>query len=144
MAIEAAIGFVKLVMEDEELRQRTADLKPEEVVDIAKEKGFVFTAEELTEASNEVREITSDELEAATGGGSKQVVPSNSHARAKKIWCKGQHKNGKHNYVFSRHTEEKCLWWTNGYNVYKCTRCGFEYKISTDGKGMEKHSLADI
>ena len=134
MAIEAAIGFVKLVMEDEELRQRTAGLKPEEAVDIAKEKGFIFTAEELTEASNEARELSPDELASVAGGGHTGVSKGGGN---KKVYCKGKIANGKHIFVFDRHVEEKCLWWTNGYNIYKCTRCGFEGRKSTNGRGEE-------
>ena len=42
MSKESAMQFALAVMEDQELRDRTAKLKPEEVLSIAKEMGYDF------------------------------------------------------------------------------------------------------
>ena len=68
MSKTAAAAFVKLVMNDEELRQRTGALKPEEIVPFAKEMGFDFTLDELKEVKKEDIELSPDELEAVAGG----------------------------------------------------------------------------
>ena len=118
MAKEAARAFLQLVMEDEELCQRTADLKAEDAVEIAKEKGFVFTADEFTEAMNEERELDPDELEAAAGGRLRINMAA--------IWCNGKEENGRHHFALASHTEQTLF--SKGFNIYRCTRCGYEKK----------------
>ena len=58
MSKESAKKFAQEVTEDIELRNRTAKLKPEEVLPIAKEMGYDFTEEELTAVMNESQELT--------------------------------------------------------------------------------------
>ena len=71
MSKENATAFVQAVLNDEELREKTANLKPEEAVPLGKEMGYDFTLEEFTDVMNEDRELSPDELEAAAGGENK-------------------------------------------------------------------------
>ena len=73
MSKEAASKFVQAILNDEELRQRTEKMKPEDAVPLGKEMGYDFTFEEFTDVMNEDRELSPDELEAVAGGDKKNV-----------------------------------------------------------------------
>ena len=68
MSKENATAFVQAVLNDEELREKTANMKPEDAVPLGKEMGYDFTLEEFTDVMNEDRELSPDELENAVGG----------------------------------------------------------------------------
>ena len=68
MSKESASKYVQAVMEDEELRKRTENVKPVDAVPLAKEMGYDFTAEELTEALNNNMELSLEELGSVAGG----------------------------------------------------------------------------
>ena len=141
MAKESANAFVQAILNDEELREKTANMKPEEAVPLAKEMGYDFTLEELKDVKKEDIELSPEELENAAGG--YQHVQRdmdrwkeyrNNHADAS-CHCFNKLKNPLHNWVkLGQHKEvpilEGCLsWlgdWSNGYDLCKCTLCGEE------------------
>ena len=122
MSKESAIQFAQEVMEDTELRDRTAKLKPEEVLSITKEMGYDFTEEELTAAMNEDQELSADELEAAAGG--KKKWHSESYYESIKH-CHHDINGPLHKWVKTGHEERWHFWaWTRGYDLFTCTLCG--------------------
>ena len=145
MAKNAAIAFVQKVIEDEELRKKTANMKPEETVAFAKEMGYDFTAEELAEAVNEDIELEPEELGNAAGGTIMSPDAYNQYRseammkRIKDTYCNADEipyvgapniTPQVHEYVKIGHIEEDgILWGTIGYDVYKCTLCGHEKKV---------------
>ena len=78
MALENAKEFLKKAMTDETLRQKIVSLQPDEVVFVAAGSGYEFTAEELEQAENELRqlsaaggepvELDTDDLDKIAGG----------------------------------------------------------------------------
>ena len=107
-------------MEDNELRERTAKLPPEELLPIAKEMGYDFTEEELTAVMNEPQELTADQLEAASGGGMR-------FARTLNGCYKNPDGSYRHDYEVIGHEERWMFWgWTRGYDILKCKLCGHE------------------
>ena len=64
---KTAAAFVKLVMNDEELRQRTGAMKPEELIPFAKEMGFDFTLDELKDVKKEDIELSPRSLKRRRG-----------------------------------------------------------------------------
>ena len=144
MSKEAASKFVQAILNDEELRQRTGALKPEEIVPFAKEMGYDFTLEELKDVrKDDVEELSPEELENVAGGTIQTQGDMERDSRRRKerleedlyCWAKingGLRQYGPlHNYVKVGHKEEPILggwlnWagdWTNGYDVYECTNC---------------------
>ena len=137
MSKENATAFVQKVFDDEELRQRTGAMKPEELIPFAKEMGFDFTLDELKEVKKEDIELSPDELEAAAGG----TIEFQDHARRRskemeggseiKKHCYGDLSKPLHNYVKVGHKEEPIFWgllswcsdWSDGFDVYECTLC---------------------
>ncbi|MBP3856615.1 MAG: Nif11-like leader peptide family RiPP precursor, partial [Ruminiclostridium sp.] len=82
MSKEAASKFVQTILNDAELRIKTAEIKPEEIVPFAKEMGYDFTLEELKEVKEEDIELSPEELESVAGGDSKAVRDGiNQHQR---------------------------------------------------------------
>ena len=139
MAKESAVKFVQAVMDNEELRQRTGAMKPEELIPFAKETGYDFTLEELKEVKKEDIELSPEELEAVAGGNinTNQAIARAQGDREREE--KARHCNHDllaplHNWVKIGHKEEPVLggllsWmsdWSNGYDLRKCTLCGEE------------------
>ena len=127
MSIEAARVFVQAVLNDEELRGKTANMKPEEVIAFAKEMGYDFTLDELKEVKEEDVELSPEELEAAAGG--RYGIKEKSHRDYIKSHCNGDPNGPLHNWVKIGHEERPVLWgifgdYTKGYTLYKCTLCG--------------------
>ena len=146
MSKENAKDFVQAILNDEELRQRTEKMKPEDAVPLGKEMGYDFTVEELKEAGSEVRELSPEELENVAGGDSKAVRDGiNQHQRFRnKInqasHCHGDIHGSLHNWVKTgQHVEEPILngwlnWlgsWSIGYDQVKCTLCGDEQWVKS-------------
>ena len=137
MSKENATAFVQKVFDDEELRQRTGAMKPEEVIAFAKEMGFDFTLDELKDVKKENIEFSPEELEAVAGG----TIEFQDQARRRskemegdseiKKHCYGDLSKPLHNYVKVGHKEEPILWgwlswcsdWSDGFDVYECTLC---------------------
>ena len=128
MSLENAKKFAQKVMEDNELRERTAKLNPEELLPIAKEMGCDFTEEELTAVMNETQELTADQLEAAAGGYYINSHPDNVDMILKekaRQHCHHSLKGPLHQWVKIDHEERWMFWaWTRGYDIYKCSLCG--------------------
>ena len=129
MSKESAIQFAQEVTEDIELRDRTAKLKPEEVLSIAKEMGYDFTEEELTAAMNEDQELTADDLETAAGGAGSPGQRSQGQKRKLREeqakHCNHDINGPLHQWVKTGHEERWMLWaWTRGYDLYICSLCG--------------------
>ena len=129
MSKESAIQFAQEVTEDIELRDRTAKLKPEEVLSIAKEMGYDFTEEELTAAMNEDQELTADDLETAAGGAGSPGQRSQGQKRELREelakHCNHDINGPLHQWVKTGHEERWMLWaWTRGYDLFTCTLCG--------------------
>ena len=133
MSKESAAKFVQVVMEDEELRERAKSLRPEEAVPLGKEMGYDFTLEEFTEATNEDRELSPDELDNAAGGYLKTL--ENMHQRTRGVYNKydkSRHCNFDlngplHDYEYIGHEERDVLFGifglSRGFDIYKCRRC---------------------
>ena len=133
MSKESAMQFALAVMEDQELRERTAKLKPEEVLSIAKEMGFDFTEEELTAVMDENKELSADELETAAGGFWRPAAQTDARRteqidrimKEKAEHCYGNIRGPRHKWVKTGHEERWMLWaWTRGYDLYTCSLCG--------------------
>ena len=130
MSKEAASKFVQAVLNAKELREKTANIKPEELIPFAKEEGYDFTLEELQEVKKEDIELLPDELEGAAGGfvrGKKTIREQNLH-----LHCYNDLKKPLHQWVKIGHKEEPFLGglfegglfgWSTGYDVYECTLC---------------------
>ena len=132
MAKESAEKFAMAVMEDSDLRVRTARLDTGELLPIAKEMGYDFTAEELAEVMNENQELTPDELE-ATAGGLPPQRESDMHRREIENemfaeiarHCHHDVSGPLHNWVVIAHEERWLFWkWSRGYDILKCSLCG--------------------
>ena len=129
MSKEAARGFVELIMEDEALRERTADLRPEEVLDIAKEKGFDFTADELSEIMNGCQELSLEELGAVAGGAviGGPCTPEDKEKKIKDTYCYGDVNGRKHDYErILRGQRPFWIIFKKSFDVYKCKLCGHQ------------------
>ena len=144
MSKENARVFVQAVLNDEELRKKTANIKPEEIVPFANEMGFDFTLDELKEVKKEDIELSPDELESVAGGARYErdygtymyKVRTELWVNSHYCWVKGSGRTKKygplHDWVVVGHKEEPILggwlsWagdWTNGYDILKCSRCG--------------------
>ncbi|XME02603.1 Nif11-like leader peptide family RiPP precursor [Lachnospiraceae bacterium C1.1] len=159
MAKEAASKFVQAILNDEELRQRTEKMKPEDAVPLGKEMGYDFTLEEFTDVMNEdrelYRELSPDELEAVAGGDSKtrysmgwyasglgynkKYQNSDASHKNKANFCNGDPNGPRHQFVLS--IEDRAQFfgaWTNTYAVYKCSLCNYKTEIHIKfGEGGE-------
>ena len=136
MSKESAEKFIQAVLNDEELREKTANMKPEEAVPMGKEMGYDFTLEEFTDVMNEDRELSPDELEAVAGGDKKNVNQQKFIRKGvRKVQeeesehCNNDFNAPLHNWVPTGHEERPVLWgifgdYTKGYTLYKCTLCG--------------------
>ena len=136
MAKEAASKFVQAILNDEELRQRTEKMKPEDAVLLGKEMGYDFTLDELKEVKEEDIELSPDELEAVAGGDKKNVNQQKFiNKGVRKVQeeesehCNNDFNAPLHNWVVVGHEERPVLWgifgdYTKGYNLYKCSLCG--------------------
>ena len=136
MSKEAASKFVQAILNDEELRQRTEKMKPEDAVPLGKEMGYDFTLEEFTDVMNEDRELSPDELEAVAGGDKKNVNQQKFIRKGvRKVQeeesehCNNDFNAPLHIWIPTGHEEREVLWgifgnYTKGYNLYKCALCG--------------------
>jgi predicted ribosomally synthesized peptide with nif11-like leader len=68
MSQQNAGKFINLLLSDKALQERTAGMKPEEVLACAREQGLECTLEELKAATLKSRELTPDEMDQAAGG----------------------------------------------------------------------------
>ena len=135
MSKESAEKFIQAVLNDEELREKTANMKPEEVVPFAKEMGYDFTLEELKEVKKEDIELSPEELENAAGGHiTSGTVLNWTERRAlnAELHCYRNIRGPRHDWVKIKRKEEPIVgglltWlgdWTYGYTLCKCNRCG--------------------
>ena len=136
MSKENATAFVQAVLNDEELREKTANMKPEDAVPLGKEMGYDFTLEEFTDVMNEDRELSPDELEAVAGGDKKNVNQQKFIRKGvRKVQeeesehCNNDFNAPLHIWIPTGHEEREVLWgifgnYTKGYNLYKCSLCG--------------------
>ena len=147
MSKENAKAFVQAVLNDEELREKTANMKPEEAVPLGKEMGFDFTLEEFTDVMNEDKELSPEELEAAAGGtndrgldvhrhsmehGVAGNIERNAHLNStlKAQYCNGNANGTRHQFVESIEDREQFFGaWTNTYYVLTCSLCGYKQSI---------------
>ena len=142
-------------MNDEELREKTANMKPEDAVPLGKEMGYDFTLEEFTDVMNEDRELSPDELENVAGGNAKlqSQMSKDTHDRGyqnnykrsnernynRAHFCHGVPNGPRHQFVLS--IEDRAQFfgaWTKTYAVYECSVCHYksEYHIKF-GEGGE-------
>ena len=141
MSKEAASKFVQAILDDEELREKTANMKPEEAAAFAKEMGYDFTAEELAEEVNEDKELDPEELKNAVGGTLEPFYEYYSKHELQALeytYCNYEEMitdflfavPRRHQFVLTGHFEEDSfLWTTNGYDVYTCNLCNFRKKV---------------
>jgi len=153
MSKENARVFVQAVLNDEELRGKTANMKPEEVIAFAKEMGFDFTLDELKEVKKddieldelkEVKEkaieLDDEELGKVAGGAYYErdygtymyKVMTEKYVDSHYCWVKGLGRTKKygplHDWVVVGHKEEPilggCLSWLGGWtNGYDILKC---------------------
>ena len=136
MSKESAKAFVQAILNDEELRQHTEKMKPEEAISRAMEMGYDFTLDELKGVKEEDVELFPEELEAAAGGDKKNVNQQKFiNKGVRKVQeeesehCNNDFNAPLHNWVPTGHEERPVLWgifgdYTKGYNLYKCSLCG--------------------
>ena len=131
MSLENAKKFIKQAMEDETLRERTANKGEEEILAIAKEMGLDYTAEELKEAAG-VRELDLSDMEPVAGGDLYGMVKDFSEPLCPKS------KNGEHKWIKTGHYESEWFSWLKkggifsiGYDTFKCEYCGKKKEVST-------------
>lgn len=128
MSIEAAKAFVQAVLNDEELRERAKDLKPEEAVPIGKEMGYDFTEDELTEAVNEDTELSPEKLGSVTGGAVIGGPCTSSDADdIKDTYCYGDKNGRRHDYEIVLQVKRYVLFFIPKiHNIYRCKLCGHQ------------------
>ena len=68
MSQQNARKFIDLLFSDKALQERTAGMKPEEILARAREQGLECTLGELKEETLKKRELTLDEMDQAAGG----------------------------------------------------------------------------
>lgn len=72
MSVEQATNFLNEVAEDEELNELAGQkMQADDVIELASERGYDFTVDELIEAQKEFGyegELSDEELEGAAGG----------------------------------------------------------------------------
>ena len=136
MSKESAEKFIQAVLNDEELREKTANMKPEDALPLGKEMGYDFTLEEFTDVMNEDMELSPDELEAVAGGDKKNVNQQKFiNKGVRKVQeeesqhCNNDFNAPLHIWIPTGHEEREVLWgifgnYTKGYNLYKCSLCG--------------------
>ena len=142
MAKEAASKFVQAILNDEELRERAKDLKPEDAVPLGKEMGYEFTLEEFTDVMNEDKELSPDELEAVAGGDRKaqenmryktmvRTFDSRSKGQKQESYNREMYCNSNpstpHQFIVT-YEDRSCFFgaWTKTYEINKCSVCGYE------------------
>ena len=146
MSKDSAVKFVQAILDDEELRQRTAAMNPEEIVAVAKEAGYDFTLDELKDVKKEDVELSPDELEAAAGGDKKAqndmakkayerglTTERWEHANGLRtneaLYCYGNPKGTKHNYIYTYEDRTLLCSWTRTYEIATCSRCGHVQEV---------------
>ena len=68
MSLQNASKFIDLLLSDKAMQERTAGMKPEEVLAYARELGLECTLEELKEETLKSRELSPNEMEQTAGG----------------------------------------------------------------------------
>ena len=132
MSKENAKAFVQAVLNDEELREKTANMKPEEAVPLGKEMGYDFTADELSEVMNDSKELTAEELGHAAGGSVATPPPigfdpnTNIRREREKIFCGGIANGRKHEFVDTIEDRTVIGNWTRTYLVRTCRFCKYQ------------------
>ena len=142
MSKENAKDFVQAILNDEELRQRTEKMKPEDAVPLGKEMGYDFTLEEFTDVMNEDRELSPVELEAVAGGGFQtqenmryKMMGRTFDGRSKgykqesynrEMYC-NSNPSTPHQFIVT-YEDRSCFFgaWTKTYEINKCSVCGYE------------------
>ena len=124
MSKENARVFVQAVLNDEELRGKTANMKPEDAVPLGKEMGYDFTLEEFTDVMNEDRELSPVELESVAGG----YLQTQNDMAKHDYYCNGN-PSTPHNLTVTYEDRGFFGAWTRTYQVSKCSLCGFTQEI---------------
>ena len=138
MAKEAASKFVQAILNDEELRQRTEKMKPEDAVPLGKEMGYDFTLEEFTDVMNEDRELDIQELAKIAGGCTTQLLDGHKNAvehgidikhSAFKVLQKWKDTHctdgGPHQFVDTIEDNEVFGLWSTTFLVSRCSICKY-------------------
>ena len=129
MSKESAAKFVQAALEDEALRERTENMKPGDAVPLAREMGYDFTVEELTEVMKDTKELSLEELGSVAGG---NVVggPCTAEVQTKKIkdtYCYGDVNGRRHDYEKVLQGKRTFLFFfKKSFDVYKCRLCGHQ------------------
>ena len=136
MSKENAKDFVQAILNDEELRQRTEKMKPEDAVPLGKEMGYDFTLEEFTDVMNEDRELSPDELESVAGGDYKARMQAGYWEQVRGLNTKYKdyktYQTNKANFCpdgsphqWTERIEDNSFFglWTRTYLVMECSNC---------------------
>ena len=129
MAKDSAAKFVQAVTEDEALRERAKNLKAEDAVPFAREMGYDFTLEELTEVMDDNDRLSLEELDSVAGGNviGGPCVPEDEKKKNKDAYCYGDVNGRKHDYERVFHAKRTTLYiFTSEFDVYKCKYCGHQ------------------
>ena len=128
MSKENAKAFVQAILEDEELREKTANMKPEDALPLGKEMGYDFTLEEFTDVMNEDRELSPDKLEAVAGGAVIGGPCTSSDADdIKDTYCYGDKNGRRHDYEIVLQVKRYVLFFIPKiHNIYRCKLCGHQ------------------
>ena len=139
MSKESAAKFLQALIDDEELRERTAAMKPEEAIFFAKEMGYDFTLEEFTEVMNEDRELAPEELDSAAGGryGDAAIgiglglAKYNDMTLATHCQRNDEYTGFLHVFVKTDHIEKPQFFntYTLGYDIYTCKLCKYQKRV---------------
>lgn len=113
MSLQNANKFIDLLLSDKTMQERTAGMKPEEVLAFAREQGLECTLEELKEETLKSRELSPDEMDQAAGGSAA------AYHYSKEKCPKSPDPDHQHKWVKTGNTSQKpsCFWSTGTYSI---------------------------
>ena len=126
MSQQNADQFIDLLLSDKDLQERTAGMKPEEVLACAREQGLECTLEELKEETLKSRELSPDEMDQVDGGSTAA-----HHYSAPKCPKSPDHK---HHWVKTGEKLAGTILFVETWNVfYTCEYCMATKRSSSPG-----------
>ena len=122
MSQQNAKKFIDQLRSDKTMQERTAGMKPEEVLAFAREQGMECTLEELKEETLKSREMSLDEMDQVAGGGAFHLGRK-IHSDSDKPACPSS-PDGNHKWVKTGEYKVDTLLFLEGWDVfYTCEYC---------------------
>ena len=119
MSLQNAQKFIDLLAGDKTVQERTAGMKPEEVLAFAREQGLECTLEELKEETLKNREISPDEMDQVAGG----IFHIRRKTNSSKPSCPNS-PDGYHKWVKTGEYHATTFLFLEGWDVfYTCEYC---------------------